>query len=288
MPYKEGPLPQKDFFAPGVEDVYYSPNVYANGVQIALWQPPGTSGSPGGGFSVDLGAAAEPNLTPVTDLEKAEIARSAAGAFSADEIAVGLGGVGEVPQQGDPAATAPIASNVPGNNPYAKLCNLLNQFLNEANQGQWRETGSNPKIVACYSAAGRRITNDRGTPWCAGFATLALKLSGNPALATLSSRAYGRYGTEVPLNDRSKWRLNDIVVFARGPDTGHVGFYRGQTASGSVAILGGNQSDNLTQVGFRRGGMPIVAVRRGWTFTPEQDRPLTGAAPVSGRGGKVV
>ena len=49
MPYKEGPLPQKDYTKPGVDDVYHATNVYANGELVALWNPPSTAGGGGGG-----------------------------------------------------------------------------------------------------------------------------------------------------------------------------------------------------------------------------------------------
>jgi hypothetical protein len=40
MPYVQSGTPQKDFTGKGVIDVYNSPNVYANFVNIALWQNP--------------------------------------------------------------------------------------------------------------------------------------------------------------------------------------------------------------------------------------------------------
>ena len=40
MPYVQSGTPQKDFTAKGVIDVYNSPNVYANFVNIALWNDP--------------------------------------------------------------------------------------------------------------------------------------------------------------------------------------------------------------------------------------------------------
>lgn len=52
MPYKQAPVPQADFEFPGVEDVFHATNVYANGVLVALWEPPATAGG-GAGAVVD-------------------------------------------------------------------------------------------------------------------------------------------------------------------------------------------------------------------------------------------
>jgi len=41
MPYVPGGSPQAVYGGIGVEDVYHSPNVFANHVEIALWNPPG-------------------------------------------------------------------------------------------------------------------------------------------------------------------------------------------------------------------------------------------------------
>lgn len=97
-----------------------------------------------------------------------------------------------------------------------------------------------------------------------------------PALKTLSSLAYGTYGTDVPINDPSKFRLNDIVIFTRAGG-GHIGFFRGYNPStGALLIAGGNQADNLTEVGFRKStSMPLSKVRRAWSIPPEYDKPVT-------------
>ena len=41
MPYVKGGGAQKDSGLPAVQDVFYSENVYANNVPVALWQKPG-------------------------------------------------------------------------------------------------------------------------------------------------------------------------------------------------------------------------------------------------------
>ena len=45
MPYVRGGTSQGDSNQPEIIDVYHSNNVYANSVAIALWQPPGATGT---------------------------------------------------------------------------------------------------------------------------------------------------------------------------------------------------------------------------------------------------
>lgn len=271
-----------------VADVYRSGNVFVNSVPVALWLAPGATAA------VSL---PEPNpivLTPEQEEEQATaIAASSAAATSEAEKEVGLAGVGEVPDFSNGATVTPesnIASDTTATttattatgNIFIDLAKTIDLCLSEAKQGLWKETGSNPRILACYSAVGCPQPSD-STPWCAGFAGNILKKAGATAKKTLSSLAYQGYGTAVPVNDKSKWRLNDVVVFSRAGG-GHIGFFRGYNkANGSVLIAGGNQSDNLTEVGFKSSGMPIVYVGRAWEVPNEYDREVT----YSGGGGSV-
>jgi len=289
MPYVPAGVPQERSGDPGVVDVYRSPNVFVNNVPVALWlaaQPGAAAGLP------------EINRVSLTLVQQEEIVATASKATSEAEKEVGLAGVGEVPHEGPLTLTtsnAQVAGGT-GEEPttstftvstssgglFIELARTIDACLGEARQGLWKETGNNPKINNCYRAVGFNVTGD-STPWCAAFTGNILKAVGLPALKTLSSLAYSKYGKQVPLNDKSLWRLNDIVVFSRAGG-GHVGFFRGYNPStGSVLIAGGNQSDNLTEVGFKSSGMPVVAVCRGWEIPNEYDRPVT----YSGGGGSV-
>ena len=292
-------LPQKDSTEDGVKDLYKSGSVVINGVPVVLYETPGAAGTgssePSAAESdstVALQSAAEPTLTTLSPTQENNIASSAGAADSDEEKSVGLGGVGEVSEEGTPENTTPAGSDVTGavagSNEYAKLCTLINNCLAEASSGKWKENGSNAKIINCYKTVGFNLSNDK-TPWCAGFAGAMLKLAGIPSLKTLSSLAYRPHGAAVDVNDKSKWRLNDIVIFTR-KGGGHIGFYRGITSSGKIAIAGGNQSDNLTQNGFPMSGknLKVTAVRRAWTLTAEQDIPISGTAPGAGASGKVT
>jgi uncharacterized protein (TIGR02594 family) len=289
MPYVPGGGPQATAGSPEVLDVYHSTNVFVNSVPVALWQPPQASAAV---------ALPEINSVALSTEQLEAITLSAAAANSDAEKEVGLAGVGEVPHEGPLVQTSTSAEAAAGDvststtstfvvststgELFVDLARTIDTCLAEAKQGAWKETGSNSRILACYSAVGVKQASD-SVPWCAAFAGSSLKNAGAPALKTLSSLAYRGYGTPVPLQDKSKWRLNDVVVFSRSGG-GHIGFFRGYNpSSGSVLIAGGNQSDNLTEVGFKSSGMPIVYVGRAWSVPVDYDKPVT----YSGSGGSV-
>jgi len=269
MPYRIG-------FGPPLLDVWNSPNVYANNVPIALWLE-----------ALPSAALAFPAPTQVTlTLEQvAGIEESAARATSREEQEVGLAGKGEVPQEGDPGEVEPMPST---GDLFVDIARNIDLCLSEARSGAWRENGSNSRIVACYRAVGFNLSSDT-TPWCAAFAGNILKRSGTKSLATLSSLAYRGYGTSVPIGDKSKWRLNDIVIFSRNGG-GHIGFFRGYNpANGSMLIAGGNQSDNLTETAFRgSGSMPVVYVGRAASVPTEYDKSVTFTGSAGSGSVKVV
>lgn len=289
MPYVPGGTSQGNSGLAEVQDVYRSPNVFVNNVPVALWleaQPGAAAGLP------------EINRVSLSLVQQEEIVASASRATSEAEKEVGLSGVGEVPHQGpltltssnsqvaagggEESTTSTFTISTSSGGLFVDVARNIDACLSEAKQGLWKETGSNPKIVNCYKAVGFNVSGDN-TPWCAAFTGNILKAAGAPAFKTLSSLAYAKYGKQISLSDKSLWRLNDIVVFSRAGG-GHVGFFRGYNPStGSVLIAGGNQSDNLTEVGFKSSGMPIVAVCRGWEIPNEYDRPVT----YSGGGGSV-
>ena len=208
---------------------------------------------------------------------------------------VGLSNKGDVPVASAvglpaPAATTPLTDcaedNLSQTDKFLKLGRTLDQLLYEAASGRWKETGSNNKIINCYKSVGFNINSD-STPWCAGFAGWVLKMCCLPSLKTLSSLAYKGYGTAVPLGDPSKWRLNDVVVFSR-TGGGHIGFFRGYNPkTGAIKILGGNQSDNLTETNFvAPWPSQVVYVGRNWQIPPEYNVAVTTATVVSAGAGR--
>ena len=205
--------------------------------------------------------------------------------------AVGLSNKGDVPIESSvglpsAAATTPLTDcaedNLSPTDKFLKLSRTLDQLLYEAASGKWKESGKNLKIINCYKSVGFNINSD-STPWCAGFAGWVLKMCCLPSLKTLSSTAYKGYGTAQPLGNPAMWRLNDVVVFTR-QGGGHIGFFRGYNPkTGALRILGGNQSDNLTETTF---GSPwpgqVIHVGRSWQLPPEYNIAVTSSATGAG------
>lgn len=220
--------------------------------------------------SVGIIPMAEPDLSTLNDKQRDDIEKSEA-ASQGDPAP--LKGVGEVPD----SDVKPIAAaeQTDSDSIFLTLSKNLDTALTQAKSGGWKETGSNPNILASYKAVGCSQNSDT-VPWCAAFAGSLLKSSGIKSLKTLSSLAYKGFGTSVDVSKPDTWRLNDIVVFSR-KGGGHIGFFRGfNKANNSVLILGGNQSDNLTEVGFKiTEAFPVVYVGRSWEIPAKYDRPVT-------------
>lgn len=158
----------------------------------------------------------------------------------------------------DPAATEVPTSvkSKPDN-----LVNSLDQIKQEADQGKWKETGNNPNITKLYGNVGfpQYGKNDR-TAWCAGFVGSTLKENGYEYQKTLAAGDYTKYGNPVSLNDVQK---GDIMVFNRERGTGHVAFYYGPGPTpGTVRVLGGNQSDNVTVQTMRISDLKSNGIQR--------------------------
>lgn len=266
MPYRAGGTPQGESGRAEIIDVYRSATVFINNVPSALHLSPLPSTTI---------AASEPFVTTLSGAQTSGLAASAALATSAEEAEVGLSGRGEVPEEPVVTAATPDPREPLSSNIFIAIAQTLDACLAEAKAGKWKETGSNPYIIACYNAVGYTFSND-STPWCAGFAGSILKRAGADALKTLSSLAYRSYGTDVPTDNPANFRLNDIVIFTRDGG-GHIGFFRGyNTTTGALLIAGGNQGDNLSEVGFKKSAkMPLSKVRRNWSIPAEYDKPVT-------------
>jgi uncharacterized protein (TIGR02594 family) len=107
---------------------------------------------------------------------------------------------------------------------------------------------NNARVVAYYADAGHPGVRSDATAWCAAFCGAVLKRAGYPNTGSLAARSYLQYGT----------RLDEpcpgcIVVFWRGSPAGwqgHVGFYVGEAPGGRVRVLGGNQSNAVTESSY--------------------------------------
>jgi uncharacterized protein (TIGR02594 family) len=107
---------------------------------------------------------------------------------------------------------------------------------------------SNAKINSFFKDAGfPNIYDD--TSWCAAFVSAVMVRSGYPKLRNLAARSGLVYGTKL-----SKPKIGCIVVFWRESPTswkGHIGFVTGiNEATKTLKVLGGNQSDAVTETTF--------------------------------------
>jgi uncharacterized protein (TIGR02594 family) len=100
--------------------------------------------------------------------------------------------------------------------------------------------------------------NPAKTAWCAAFVDAVLGAGGSKGTGSLAAKSYLDWGVSV-----AEPQVGDVVVLWRDSPTsgkGHVGFYMGTNADGTIKILGGNQSDKVSTsnysadkvLGFRR------------------------------------
>lgn len=110
-----------------------------------------------------------------------------------------------------------------------------------------------------YLANGGVNLDPAVTAWCAAFMNATLAQSGMKGTGSNLARSYLEWGQPV-----DKPQRGDVAVFSRGDPNGpygHVGFFEGYNADGSIRVLGGNQGDAVSVssygadqlLGFRRG-----------------------------------
>lgn len=108
--------------------------------------------------------------------------------------------------------------------------------------------GSNQTVISWrdeLNLAGVKILgySDDDIPWCGLLAAIATyRRMDNPkevVESPLWARNWAKYGVKVDTAG-----LGDILVFERGPSSGHVGFYVAEDSE-CYHVLGGNQSDQV-------------------------------------------
>jgi uncharacterized protein (TIGR02594 family) len=123
----------------------------------------------------------------------------------------------------------------------------------------------NPQIMAMLRLDNQWPQNDE-TPWCSAFVNYVAWLLRLPRSKDLRARSWINTGVPVDMDDAAVGF--DIVVLTRagdlsGPDVikapGHVGFFAGRNSS-SVLVLGGNQGDSVSILGFDP--VRVLAIRR--------------------------
>lgn len=125
---------------------------------------------------------------------------------------------------------------------------------------------SNPQVLAMLHLDASWVEDDE-TPWCSAFTNYVAWLLRLPRSKSLAARSWLAVGTPIPVHSAQPGF--DVVILKRGSGTqpgpevlrapGHVGFYTGQE-SGHVWLLGGNQSNQVTNAPFSE--ERVLGVRR--------------------------
>ena len=300
MPYIKRSVPQAlNLLDAGVEDVFSSPNVYANNVPIALYDSPILGNAPWSNLNL-------PPDPPVLDyppsqaqLENYLASEQAARTNPIPIEILGGPGAGQTANiaQGEPPAVGTTDPNdlvgnpgetttavVPptGDSIQARIESYLNKCLEQHNQGLWKETGRNPLICDLWVQIGipQNAKNDQ-TPWCAAFVSNVLKAAGAPYVPHGAGAIQYRLPpvgawkcTPVPVNDPTQWRRNDVISITWNSGGNHVAFIWGVDLQKNLfAMIGGNQGDDFTCASTPGIGQ-IKFVGRSWTIDPQFDKPI--------------
>jgi uncharacterized protein (TIGR02594 family) len=161
-----------------------------------------------------------------------------------DNIDNGVDGHPEVEDDTPPAPVKAVEPNPNCGENRGDLGSSIDKVMQESAEGQWRETGNNPNINHLYKNVGFNISGDQ-TAWCAAFVGSVLKDNCYKFNKSLAAGSYTGYGNPIGINDAQK---GDIIVFNRDGGTGHVAFYHSPGPTpGTIYVVGGNQSNNVTK-----------------------------------------
>jgi uncharacterized protein (TIGR02594 family) len=133
---------------------------------------------------------------------------------------------------------------------------------------------SAPEIVQMWRDIKRGGIKDDATPWCAAFVGAMLERAGVRSSRYESAASYLTWGAKLAAP-----AYGCVAVFSR-EGGGHVGFVVGQTVTGDLLILGGNQSD---QVNVRTFARSRVTGYRWPAGVPLDTRPLSLASAEKSR-----
>jgi uncharacterized protein (TIGR02594 family) len=108
--------------------------------------------------------------------------------------------------------------------------------------------GANAFIVECLESTtlGRPDNQSDETAWCSAFANRIMQLAGIKGTGSAWARSWLDWGRE-PAD--AEFGAGVVVVLARGPNSGHVGFLE-DWEDGRVKLLGGNQGDAVSEAWF--------------------------------------
>lgn len=98
----------------------------------------------------------------------------------------------------------------------------------------------NPYVLRLWTLIRAPFTDDE-TPWCAGFVGGKLEEAGFKSTRSAWARSYMNWGVKL-----TSPCLGCIVVYERGPKSGHVNFFLGFDKFGNIVGIGGNQGNAVS------------------------------------------
>jgi len=255
------------------QDVWYSPNVYANMSPVALWKPPLNQNSILYRFTLP-----EPSAAPAPD---PGFASSYNAAFLQQHPDAEDGGIPASPGASSNNPNGVVPPNPtslklpPGQTPYGTLISNLNGTYNQRNL--WDGSGgATPEITKAFSDIGCGVSPFE---WCAAYVGSMLYRSGIGGLKSSNAFDWEKFGKPIPTQDTKQWRTGDIAVWSYG----HVNFILAPSSGGSAFYQGGNQRiygsnrQILKEHQLTRGHNSvnqIIALRRGWEVPDSVTGPL--------------
>lgn len=127
--------------------------------------------------------------------------------------------------------------------------------------------GDNPVILDWAKQLGIKAYTADSIPWCGLFmAYVAMKAGWPSPLMPLWARNWSTFGREAAIAS-----LGDVLVFSRGPKSGHVGLYVGEDRA-AYHVLGGNQGDAVSIVRIQKGRLLNAREPRWRIATPPNRR----------------
>lgn len=277
------------------QDVWYSPNVYINQVQAALWQP--AVPMPSALHSIPV----LPN--PSYSLTAEQISLATSSTFTQWTIRDADGNITFVPADtpgASPEGTAPspgaaagqisgptttaIDPVAVGQGGYSTFIANMTKAYQEGLSGAWRGGASNSNIQKMLAATG--ISSGSVFPpghsfWCAAFMGWMLKISGLKYVVgpgdtcSASAPSYVNYGQSIDIKNPKLWRQGDVAVVGSHGNTSsgsHVTFLWSYPGGGWWKCLGGNQGNtpgDLILGGFQLDSFRYIG--RAW---PDPNTPL--------------
>jgi len=133
----------------------------------------------------------------------------------------------------------------------------------------------NPHILRWLALIQAAWKNDE-EPWCSTFVCGVFEELGIRSARTAWARGNLKWGS--PLSGPA---VGCVVVFERGPKSGHVGFLVGIDRAGRLMILGGNQGDMVSIKPFPKSRV------LGYRWPSGHDLPVDGTLPVVASNGKL-